>query len=219
MIYFLESYLYLFTCFLPFLYGIKRFKVFDKASRVFSLIAIISFLAEVVALYAVVKYKNNLSVYNISELLTMILICMYFNEAIDSFNKYRIGIVLAAISVLVWCCTIFLMHTIMAVNSVFMAYEGILTIGMAVFSMENLVSKRSHSLFKLKYSPHFWFAWMLLIYWCCSIAQWILYKYFTKEVDQAHYLDLSLTIISMLINVGFALIFFYYPKMKQKNAT
>ncbi len=219
MIYYLESYLYLFTCFLPFLYGIKRFKLLDRASRTFSLIATISFIAEIVALYAAVKYHNNLPVYNVSQLLTVVLVCLYFNDAIDSFKKYYVGIVLAAISTLVWSFTIFFVHSIITMNSTFMAYEGIVTIGMAVFSMENLVSKRSHSLFKLKYSHHFWFAWMLLIYWCCSIVQWILYKYFTKEVDQSQYLDLSLTIISMLINIGFALIFFYYPKMKQKNAT
>lgn len=215
--YYFETGLYFATILLPVFYGLKRFKVIDKASRFILLLLITSFVGEVIALYSALVYKTNLAVYNIVQLLIAIILCFYFNYCIDNFKKHNIGIIIAFVSFIVWLITIAKIHTLSSINSSFLAYKGIIIITMSIISMENLISNGSHHLFKILNSSHFWFAWILLIYWCFSIVQWILYQYYTSAANGFQYLNLSLVIITMLVNIGYTLVFFFYPKMNDKH--
>lgn len=218
MSYYLESALYLFTCLLAFLMGLKRLAILDRAFRIFVLITGITFIGELLALYSAIVFHNNLIIYNIMKLFIVILICLYFNAFISVFRKYRVGVILSALTGIVWTVSLIFEHSLSVINTAFMAYEGIITIGMSIFSMEYIISRRADKFFKLQNSPHFSLACILLAYWCFTIVQWVLYNYFSLGTRWFDFLELSLTIVSMLLNIGVAVIFFFYPKMKEQHA-
>ncbi|MES2478910.1 MAG: hypothetical protein V4561_07480 [Bacteroidota bacterium] len=218
MSYFIESVLYLISSFLPVLMGIKRYTLFDKPTRFIFYLAITSFLGEVIALFCAIQYHNNLWVYNIVQILMTLILCFYYGNSIDLFKRKKLGLYIASISIIVWISSLLLVHSFFSINSTYLAYMGTITILMSIISMDNLIAQKSHSLYKIIYSPHFWFAWILLIYWCFSMIQWMIYKYYTVQTVNFKYIELSLTIITMLVNFGYTAVFFYYPKMLKKNA-
>jgi hypothetical protein len=217
MEYYFKSIANLFFFLLPVLIGLKRFTILDKALKIFFLFALSSFIGELSAFFSANVYKNNLPVYSVFSIINLTIICFYFKEHFQlKRSKNRINF-LIGFNLIVWLFTIFYIHSITSVNSTFLGYQGILTMGFSVHLMENIVSRRSREVFDLKTSSHFWIAFLLLVYWCFSIMQWILYSFFSVETMGFWYLELSLIIINMAINFCFALIFIQYPKMIQSN--
>jgi hypothetical protein len=202
---------------MPVVFGLKRYALLDRASRFFLLYAISSFIGELIAFYAALKFNNNLPVYNVASLVNICVICFYFSECIELLKRNNSGLKLMIINVLVWIISVFFIHSFFSINTTFLAYQGVLTIALAVYAMENLVTQKSQTLFYLRSSPHFWFDCLLLVYWCSTIMQWIVYWYFTNKMAGFQYLNLSLTIINILINVFLAVVFYMYPKLKQQD--
>lgn len=217
MNYYIESLLNLTFFFLPILFGVRNLKALDKAAKIFLIFAVSSFLTELTAFFYAVYFKTNLSVYNVFNILNFTLVALYFKELIK-FKKSEVFFKsLIPINITIWLFTIFKIHSLNSINSAFLGYQGIVTISLSVYLMEYIVFKQSRTVFNLKTSPHFSIAFLLLVYWCFSIMQWILYQYFTNRTFGFQYLDLSLTIINMVINFCFALIFLKYPKMIKSN--
>lgn len=217
MEYYFKSITNLFFFLLPVLVGFKKLRILDRSLKMFLLFALSSFIGELSAFFSANIYKNNLPVYNTFHILNVTILCFYFKEHFQlKVSKRRINY-LIGFNLIVWLFTILYIHSISSINSTFLAYQGVLTIGFSVYLMEDIVSQRSREFFKLKTSCHFWIAFLLLIYWCFSIMQWILYRFFSAETMGFCYLELSLIIINMAINFCFALIFIQYPKMIQSN--
>ena len=192
--------------------------MFDKPTRFIFYLVIASFLGEVIALFCAVQYHNNLWVYNIVQISMTLILCFYYGNCIELFKRKKLGFYIAFISLLVWICSLLLEHSFFSLNSTYLAYMGTITILMSIISMDSLVAQKSHSLYNIVYSPHFWFAWILLIYWCFSMIQWMIFKYYSAQAVNFKYIGLSLTVITMLVNFGYTALFFYYPKMLKKNA-
>jgi hypothetical protein len=202
---------------LPILFGARNFKMLDSAAKIFLLYAVSSFLTELTAFLCAVYFKTNLSVYNVFNILNFTLITLYFRELIKFKQSGLIFNFLILVNTIVWLITLFEVHSLHSINSTFLGYQGILTMCLSVYLMEHIVFRQNRVVFDLRTSPHFLIAFLLLVFWCFSIMQWILYRYFTNETFGFQYLDLSLTIINMIINFCFALVFIKYPKMIKSN--
>lgn len=217
MNYYLEFSIYLISLLLPFVWSIKRYPEMDQASRMFCYITGISVSGEIIGLAASLSYGTNIPVYNVIGICNLVLLCLYFNYAIPVFRKHRVGIVLAVISVIVWTLSLFLFDTMHKMNTPYMFFESALTLGMAGFSIEQLLVKKSKTWIRLRNSPHFWFAWILFAYWCITITQWLMYTRF-KAITEAHtWFSLLLMTITVLVNIAFFFIFFRYPKMQRQD--
>ncbi|HTN16142.1 MAG TPA: hypothetical protein VL092_00570 [Chitinophagaceae bacterium] len=217
MQYYIESIIYLIVYLMPVLFGLRRYAVLDKASRFFLLYAISSFIGELIAFFAALKFNNNFPVYNVASVINICLICFYFSECIERLKRNNMALRLTVINIVVWIISVFFIHSFFSINTTFLAYQGVLTIALAVYAMEHLVAQKSHALFHLRSSPHFWFDSLLLVYWCFTIMQWVVYRYFTYKTGGFIYINLSLTIINILINVALAAVFYAYPKLKQPD--
>jgi len=179
----------------------------------------ISFFGELIALTSVLYYHTNLAVYNVIGICNLVLICLYFNKAIPVFAEYQIGKVLSVASVIVWLLSVYSLDSMHNSDTPYMFFEGGLTLGMTGFSMEHLLVKKSRSGIRLRSSPHFWFAWILFAYWCISISQWLLYRYFEDLVQTHTWFSSMLLAVTVLVNLGFLMVFFWYPKMKHQDAS
>lgn len=201
----------------PILFGVRNFTTLDRAAKFFLFFAVSSFLTELTAFFCAVYFNTNLSVYNVFNILNFTLVILYFKELIRFKKSTLFFNCLIFFNLIIWLITLMKIHSLNSINSTFLGYQGILTMCLSVYLMEHIVFRQSRAVFDLRTSPHFLIAFLLLVYWCFSIMQWILYRYFTNDTFGFQYLDLSLTIINMIINFCFALVFMKYPKMIKSN--
>lgn len=217
MNYYLESGINLTIFFLPILFGLKNYKILDQGAKLFLLFAVSSFVGELTAFFSAVYFKTNLPIYNFFNILNFTLVTLYFKYQVNLKNSKSVFNFIIVVNIVVWMITLFEIHSINSINSTFLGYQGILTMCLSVYLMEYIVFRQSRAVFDLRTSPHFLIAFLLLVYWCFSIMQWILYQFFTMSTYGFRHLEVSLTVINMIINFCFALVFIKYPKMIKSN--
>jgi hypothetical protein len=199
--------------------GVKRYTSFDKATRLILYVAIVSFVIELIALYTEIKYRNNLPIYNIASVIYLLLLGLYFSKIITLFNTDAFRKLYSIAILLIWIATLFYEKSLFVLNSAFMIIVGIVVICFSILSIDNIVSVQSKRYFKLTTSIHFWFAVVFLFYWCITILQWGLYKYFSEKISGYEYINLALSLVSTLVNIAFGMLFYNYPKLKQADAS
>lgn len=217
MNYYTVSLINLILFFLPIVIGIKHYNLLEKALKVFLFFAISSSSGELIAFFCALIFKNNLPIYNLFSIINLVLLCGYFREQLINESQKKAINLLITFSILFWLFSIFYLHSINSINSIFLGYQGIVTMCLSAYIMEYIVFRQSRTVFNLKTSPHFLIAILLLVYWCFSIMQWILYRIFTRETPGFHFLDISLIVINMSINFCFTIVFLKYPKMIKSN--
>ena len=193
-----------------------RFKLLDTASRVFFVLLSFAFLTECIACYAAVKYHNNTAVYNISDLIQIFLIMLYFNYSILFFRKRNIGLFFGILSSSFGILNLVYFQSINVYDNYFFLYQTFLIIIMGIILYRELLLSRYK---KVLLDPHFWLAVALVSFYVFNSFAMSLYDYFTKHIpDQKYLIDDAIIYLNALANIEFALIFFLYPKMKLRDA-
>jgi len=206
--YFLEIGLIIANQTLPFLAGLWRWKMLDRASRIIVLLAGAGVLSEVLAMVATILFRNNLAVYNVVSLVYVLLNIRYFSYGIRQLAAWRLDLVLYLLSTGIWIyCNV---PRLFESHNLFVNYEGVLSISLALWLLLRLTG--SERAFK---NPHFWFAMLLLISYILNTVQWNLYNYFIHRYpEDMPLVNRSITVLSVLFNIGYALVFYYYPRLQ-----
>lgn len=214
--YYTQSIIYLISFFIPMLFGIMRFKQLDNGLQLIVYLLIVSFIIEVIAFFFAILYKNNLVIYNFELLINTILLFNYFKFNIEQLKNTFHSILITASIFTFWLFTILFICKIDSINTTFIIFQGVFVMGLSILLLDKLSSQKRRVVYKLSQSPNFWIATILLFYWCLTFMQWSLYRTFTKEAISTEYIDTSLTIITILLNLGYAYILFRYPKLKYR---
>jgi hypothetical protein len=193
-----------------------RFKLLDAASRVFFVLLSFAFLTECVACYAAVKYHDNTAVYNISDLAQIFLIMLYFNYCIPFFRKRNIGLFFGILSSLLGILNFVYFQSINTYDNIFFLYQGSLVLTMGIILYRQLLLSPH---IEVRLNPHFWLAVALASFYVLNSFAMSLYDYYTKQSpDHKYLIDNAILYLNALVNIEFTLIFFFYPKMKLRDA-
>lgn len=208
-----ESLVYLCFQFLPFLIGLVRWKHIDSASKIIVSIAGISAVTECLGLYTALKYQNNLPVYNIASLIIVSALTLYFWLNLDFLRRRNVGLIFTVVNVVAWLLSVFCINSIRSENLLFTNYEVFVFVSLSVLFLERQIGYSTYS--RLFYNPHFYFTLLFVFTWTGSFVQWNLYDYMNNSYpSHMHFIDSFLSTLSIVVNVGFSLVLFYYPKMK-----
>ena len=143
--------------------GVARWSRMNSAMRFFCAMLFAALLGEIVALYAARKHGNNLGVYNISDVAQFALLCLYFNETIAVFKRYRIGLWLAVLSVAFGFISIVSLPSFGETNQAFMLFVGIAAMS---FSFALIIQIfRERLAVKMTDRSEFWFSVALIVFW------------------------------------------------------
>lgn len=203
----------------PIIVGLIRRNSFDIATLLIFYLAITSFIFEIIALYADIKYRNNLLVYNIASVIYSLLFGLYFSKTIPSFNTHIFRKLYSISIMLIWIATILYAQSLFILNSPFMIILGVIVICFSFISIDSIVSIQSSRYFKLTKSIHFWFAVVFLFYWCITILQWGLYNFFSEKINGYEYINMVFSLVSTLVNIAIGILFYLYPKLKQADVS
>ena len=162
------------------------------------------------------KYHTNLALYAIYSLIEFGLLSLYFNMVIDVFAKKHIGVYIGIAGVILGILDLIFIQHLNSFNSYFLLLEGLLVIGMSLFSFFRLLLKND-SFYLYKY-PHFWFISVLLFFWNITFLSWGLYEYITQKLQQsALNINTALAIVGSITYCSFGCIYLLYPKMRRIN--
>jgi hypothetical protein len=212
MSYYSIAYCYLLGEFLPVATGAYNFRKLDLSAKIIWLMVTFSLLGELAAFYAATAYHNNLPVYNISSICELLILCTYFNRTIKKFRKFNVGYLIGVGSLVVAAITIVFGHPLTKVNNYFMVYQGLLVILMCLIYLSQLLLLPGY--IHLKYEPNYWFSLLLIFFWSVTILNWAFYDYlYIHFYKFQNLLNYTITIIALLTSFGFAVVFFFYPKM------
>lgn len=175
--------------------------------------AITSLLSEVIALFFAIIYKNNLLVYNLEMLFNSIIIILYFKSCNTELNKRNIVPILVFSTIVFWVFSVISIKSFAAINTVFMIYEGIMVIAFSLFSLDKISTTGRKKVLKISLSSNFWISTVFLFYWFMTFAQWMLYESYPESMKEFEYLELFLTISTILVNICYSVIFYIFPKL------
>lgn len=187
----------------------------DIASRITFILLAITFITESAAYYAAVRFHNNIIVYTIYSIIEIGLASLYFNYSVKSLYKRHIGIYIAIAGVAVGIINSIWFQSARLTDSDFMLVEGLLIMALAMYALIQLLL--DDSFINFKFNPNFWFAFLQLFFWSTTLPIWLLYDHLTSLLGNNKWIvDFSLYLISMITNIGFGLVFIFYPTMKKR---
>lgn len=211
---------YLITCInlslfaLPFIIALSRYRYLDKASRVFCLFLGLSFAGECTATWFAYVYHNNMPIYAFLNIVEMCVLCLYFNYSIASFTRRHIGIFLSVLSALVGVINLLFFQSMNDLNNIFLYYQGISVIGMSMIAMVQFLTDVEYMRFEQ--TPHFWIPALLILFWVISFLHWGLYDFLLGKFPASNWLvNNSILFICFIMNIGYAVLFFFYPHKKK----
>lgn len=216
MNYYLSVLMSLSTSALPVLIGVARFRLLDKASRIILYLLSLAFVTECVAAIVAFRYRNNLPVYNISNLGQVFLLSLYFNYCSRKLAKVYVGYILGIVSIVVGIINICLFQPINTYNSNYFLYQTILVLVLGMFIYTQFLFHDTY--LKVQRSPHFWFILVLFFFYVFNFFTMSLYDYGTKHLKEYKKLiDYSIVFLSATTNLAFTLVFIFYPKLNLKH--
>lgn len=196
--------------------GIFRFRQIDTASKILVVLFFSALFNETAGDYMARKYHNNLTLYTYYNILEYIILCIYYNQVIDIFFKWRIGIFAAGVGLILGLLNLSFLQPPDTINSYFLLFEGLSIIGMSLFAFFRLLMKYD-SLNLHKYH-HFWFMSVLVFFWSVTFLTWGLYDYLNTALRKSAWkINTELAIAGIIMYTCFGLIFLLYPKMQSNH--
>lgn len=210
MEYYLESGLLITSEAIPVVIGLCKYGQFDRPLRIFFFITLTTFLTEVVGLFAGMSdYKNNLKIYNVSSLIIMVLLCLYFNYCIDLFRRLKTGFYLAVVSLVIWVVSVRSGGGVGQIHPLFLYFQNLIIILLGLVSIYSSHKEGTH--YTYSKSAHFWISILIICSGCTYFIEWGLYDWLLKNRPAiAEIINAYLTSVSYFVNIGISMIFIFY---------
>jgi len=172
--------------------------------------ALCSFLEESLAYYWALRYNRNTVVYNITNIIEIFIVSLYFNYAISFFRKRNIGIIIGAFSVAFGIINNFFIQSPNSITNYFLFYQALVTIAMCIILLSTFMVHSYTG--NVKKEVHFWLAVILMFCWSFCYLVFTLMKYYTTTAIGTIAV-VTLTVVGIITNLSIAVIFYLYPKM------
>lgn len=156
-------------------------------------------------------YHNNMSIHHILSPVEFVCIALYYNYAIDSLRKRKIGWMLGIMGVLFAIVNSIFIQDIHSYPSAFLLFETFFIIGLSMYSYFYMFRKEEYD---LKKQVLFWITSLMLVYWSFTLVIWGMTSIFLIEAPG--YMEIVFPvqyIVNMVYYGGFLIIFLNYKKL------
>jgi len=211
-IYYLKSNILIITAFLPVIIGVFRYRAMDLGTKIFFYLSVLGLVVESLAYYMAFRYHNNLIAYNLSNIIELFLISVYFNYTIESFRKRNIGLIIGLVGVIAGIVNNFFIQSIYGITHFFLFYQSLVIITLSITSLAAFLKPEDSR--QIKNEVHFWLPVILIFSWSLSYLFFSVINFYSVKLKVvAPEVILALFLIGVLTNIAVAIIFFLYPKM------
>lgn len=198
---------------LPVAAGSKHYRIMDKGTRIFFWFSALSLIVEVAAYYCAIRFKNNLPVYNVSNIVELALLLIYFNETVAPLRRRRIGILFAGFSLLVGVLNLLFVQSVFTVTSYFLDYQSLVVVIFCIISLSSFL--RTGDQREPRHEVHFWLPVILMISCCLNYLMFTLIRYYEDTIKTVPTdIILTLLVVDIVNSLAIATVYFNYPKLK-----
>lgn len=188
-------------------------KKLDKASKYISGLLCLTFATEALSLWAAYAFQQNNPIYNISNIISYILFCSYFNNIFRSSSMKSVMLTFGLVGVVLAITNIIFIQGLYILNTNFLAFESITIVWMSLYYYYDFLKSDTY----LKKLPiHFWITSLILIFWSFALFHWLVGIYIMHLKSPSSDLPYNiLLIVNMLTYLSFGILFFNYRKMSK----
>ncbi len=189
--------------------GSLNYRSMDIGTKIFYYLTILGLVSESLAYYAAFRYTDNLPVYNISSIIELFLLCLYFNYTIAIFRKRNLGWIIAVFSLIAGIINNFFIQSLYGITTNFLFYQAFVTITLSMISLSTFIKMDDPR--QAKKEVHFWLPVILIFSWSFTYLLFSLIAFYEKNVPAG--VVLLLFLVSISTNMAIGLVFFFYPKL------
>ena len=195
---------------IPALASLIQFKKLDKASKYIAALISLNFIVETSAAWGAFVYHQNNIIYNIHGPIDLLIICLYFNTVIESFNKNNTGIIIGVFGAVVAILNVLFIQDIFVLNTNFLALQSVLVVAMCLYYYYDFLLNDT---FQKKLPIHFWFTSLLLIFWSFTLFHWLVGLNIANNGEIVSWPYTVIMIVISIIYLSFGLLFLNYKKL------
>jgi hypothetical protein len=190
--------------------AILQWRSVSKADKFIITLLLITLLNELLAIGAMKILRNDMLLYHVYSPIELLIICLYFNEKIQSLKRFHIGIGIGVLGFIIASINIIFVQPYNTINSIFLVYEGFCVIALSLYSFYRLALEET----ELTRSSQFWFTTILLIYWSTVFIYWGMFPILLTSLQGfMSGITTGMRIINIVTYIGFALVFLNYKKL------
>lgn len=177
---------------------------------------VLTLINDLIATYCAYWLKNNNLVYGFFSPIQLVIICLYFNQTIDTFISKNLGLIIATIFAIVGYVDYFIIRSPSEFNGNFLIIESLVVNALCLYSFYRMLLL-DDSLDLSRY-VHFWFSAIWMFFWTCTFCVWGTYKYLSQKSGIGNDLiQYALVVSNVITYVGIGTVFLLQNKMKVLN--
>lgn len=189
-----------------------RFRRLDLPARFLAVLVWGAFLSEVIAYISVRIIKNNSLTYTIYGIFEFVLVCLYFNSALHSLSRRKVGIVVGAIGALFGLTNLLFFQEEGTLNTGFILLGTVVITFMSLLFFYSYLYRPSDirgSQPRLFAATSFLMFGSLLTFVHFSLYDFISQLYVNEGIN----LYLVMACLNALMYLGFTIVFLTYHKL------
>lgn len=210
--YYVRTNILILTEALPVVICAIRFKMFDNGTRMFAALCTLNLITESLAYYMAVKYGNNIMVYNIADIMEVVIICQYLNYLSPILRKKRRGLFITAFTAILGIINVFILQPVNQIPEYFLFFQALLTISLSILSLYPYLMPDNVQ--EVTKEVHFWLPVSLILSSSLTYLLFVVIKVYTAKHIAVPFITTALYLVTIVTNISRTVIFFLYPKMK-----
>lgn len=178
--------------------------------------AIVTTITEIIAFLLYYTKGNNVIIYHIYSPIQLLILSVYYNQAISFFKQKRIGYVIGVSGLFISLInSLFIQQPPSSLNSYFIVIEALLVISMTLcYFYDFLNTKLTTRRFT---TPDFWISCLLLLFWSFTFFRWLASLSMPGVVSaNIYYILYMMWVINIITYTGFGLVFLFYRKLQPR---
>lgn len=192
--------------------GLINYKKMGPSSKIMVWYVAATFAFETTATLAGYFLKYNLLIYQLYSYLQLFLICLYFHSTSLRFRNNKAILIVGIIGISLGIIGALLQRENENISAHLLVLEAYLIIGMSLHSFLELLGSDE---LDMNRNPQFWFSALFMIFWTFTFFYWLVGLTIRAELpENGVWMDIMIWTINILTYAGFALVFFFYKKMR-----
>lgn len=188
--------------------GLIHFSKVDKASKTIIGFIFISMISEIMALIFIQKFGKNLIIYNIYNLISFLILCLYFEKLVYKLPAKLI----AGIGISAYIVDLFIQDFNNGLVTYFIMFQNLLTIALCLYYYYQVLAS---DIIEIHLSPHFWITALILVFSCFTFFYWSVgLNAYQHQSEKSGWIMLMIQIINIVFYSSMGIIFLFYNKLR-----
>lgn len=190
--------------------SIRQWRLLSTADRYIAILLSLTAVTELIGHHMARRYMNNLLVYRIYDIISLLLVAKYFDQCVFARTKTKWWIA-SGIALAFSFAAIVVLPITSEGHATFLLIQATMTIAFCLFSIRQILLQMENLPYRF---VQFWLTCAFLLFWSLTFTGWGVSYFATSKNDPLSVLFFPLLILANLaLYTTTAFILFFYKKL------